>query len=151
MVETPICEKYGFLKRTDVVFDIEDFTKYLQTMEGGNKDLLPAQAVAAHVKGFFRFTPETTPPHKALITYQSLQQYFTHLKSTMKFSATTIAEKLRAVRQAIEYVGYQHKDDIEITSRCQTVRDRLKIWGKALTKDIKKQRNENSIKASYEV
>ena len=132
-------------------FDIEGFINYLQTMEGGNKDILPAKATAAHVRGFFRYTPETQPAYKALMCYQSLQNYFNHLKSTMKFSATTIAEKLRAIRQAIEYVSYVNEHDQEVISRGQTVKDRLKIWGKALTKDIKRQRNENLIKASYEV
>ena len=134
-----------------MAFNIDGFTEYLQTMEGGNKDVLPAKATAAHVRGFFRYTPETTPAYKALMSFQSLQCYFTHVKSTMKFSATTIAEKLRAVRQAIEYVAYLNEYNTEVTSRCQTVRDRLKIWGKALTKDIRKQRNENSIKSNYEV
>ena len=64
---------------------------------------------------------------------------------------TTIAEKLRAIRQAIEYVSYLNEHDQEVISRGQTVKDRLKIWGKALTKDIRRQRNENLIKASYEV
>lgn len=69
----------------------------------------------------------------------------------MKFSATTISEKLRGVRQAIEYVEYINEGNGEVTSRCQAVRDRLKRWGKALTKDIKKQRHENSLKSNYEV
>ena len=134
-----------------MAFDIEAFEQHLQTYEGGNKDPSPAKATAAHVKAFFRFTPETTPPYKALMCFQSLQHYFAHLKTTMKFSATTIQEKLRAIRQAIDYVAYIHDGNYQLISRCQTVRDRLKIWGKALTKDIKKQRHENSLKSSYEV
>ena len=52
----------------------------------------------------------------------------------MKFNATTIAEKLQAVRLASEYVAYLHEYDSEATSRCQTLENRLTKWGKALTK-----------------
>ena len=134
-----------------MAFDLQGFEEYLKTYEGGNKDPLPAKAIAAHVKGFFRFTPETSPPYKALISFQSLQNYFTHLKATLKLCATTIQEKLRAIRQAIDYVSYLHDTNDQFVSRCQTVNNRLKVWGKALTKDIRKQRHQNSLKSSYEV
>lgn len=55
MSETPIAEQYHFLKKAEVAFDISGFTEYLQTMEGGNKDLKPAKATAAHVRSFLRF------------------------------------------------------------------------------------------------
>ena len=149
--ETPIAERFRFLKKTEVNFDIAGFTNYLQTMEGGNKDVGPAKAIAAHVRGYFRHTPDRSPPHQALLEYQSLQQYFTHLKGTMEFAATTIAEKLRAIRQAIEYVAYENESDRDLVTRCLSVAARLKQWGKALTKDIRKQRNDCYIKASDEV
>ena len=89
----------------------------------------------------------------ALLNFHALQDYFKHLKTTMKFSATTVADKLRALRNAIEYVQYQHSDEgsSQTYSKCQEVKDRLKIWGNGLTKDIRKQRHQNSVKSSYEV
>ena len=89
----------------------------------------------------------------ALLNFQSLQAYFTHLKSTMNLSATTIAEKLRSLRQCIDYIMYKQSEEgsYQITYKCQEVKDRLKKWGSALTKDISKQRNNNSRKSSYEV
>lgn len=134
-----------------MTFDIQGFEEYLMTYEGGNKDPSPAKAIAAHVKGFFRFTPETEPSYKALICFQSLQGYFTYLKATLKLCATTIQEKLRAIRQAIDYVAYVHNSNDYFVSRCQSVNNRLKVWGKAMTKDIRKQRHQNSLKSSYEV
>ena len=125
--EAPIGKQYHYLNKTKVAFDIEAFEQHLQTYEGGNKDPSPAKATAAHVKAFFRFTPETTPPYKALMCFQSLQHYFAHLKTTMKFSPTTIQEKLRAIRQAINYVAYLHDGNYQLISRFQTVRDWLKI------------------------
>ena len=77
-----------------------------------------------------------------------------HLKTTMKFSPTTIANKLRAIRQAIEYVMYEQnagQGNHATFMKCQEVKDRLKKWGSALTKDNKKQQNNNSRKSSYEV
>ena len=62
-------EKFHFLKKEEVAFDIDGFINYLQTLEGGNKDYEPAKAIAAHVRGFFRFTPSTTPPHLALLNF----------------------------------------------------------------------------------
>lgn len=35
--------------------------------------------------------------------------------------------------------------------KCQEVKERLKKWGNALTKDIRKQRNEHALKCSHEV
>lgn len=78
--ETPIVERYRFLKKEQVAFDTEGFINYLQTLDGGNKDYEPAKAIAAHVKGYFRFTPATKPPHMALLNFHSLQEYFTHMK-----------------------------------------------------------------------
>ena len=69
---------------------------------------MPSKAIAVHVRGYFQFKPPTDPPHMALINFRALTEYFKHLKSTMKYSATTIADKLRALRQAIEYVQYQN-------------------------------------------
>ena len=69
----------------------------------------------------------------------------------MEFAATTIAGKLRAIRQAIEYVAYENESDGDLVTRCLSVATRLKQWGKALTKDIRKQRNDCYIKASDEV
>ena len=80
----PIAEKYHFLKKKEVTFDIDGFIPYLQSMEGGNKDLLPEKATAAHIRSFFRFTPETTPPHKALLCFTKLKskQYPKHLTTS---------------------------------------------------------------------
>ena len=145
-------ERYRFLKNEQVSFDIEGFTRYLQTLQGGNKDYEPAKAIAAHVRDFFRFTPSTKPPYMALLDFHSLEKYFGHLKS-IKFSVTTIADKLRALRQAIEYVMYEHSDEgsFQTYTKCQVVHNQLKNWGRALTKDIRKQRNQSSVKSSCEV
>lgn len=71
----------------------------------------------------------------------------------MKFSATTVTDKLRALRQAIEYVEYLQCDEgcSQTSTKCKEVKERLKRWGKGLTKDIRKQRNKNSVKSSYDV
>ena len=52
------------------------------------------KAIAAHVRGYFQFTPSTNPPHMVLINFHALTEYFKHLKSNMKYSATTVADKL---------------------------------------------------------
>ena len=61
LTETSIAEKYHFLKKKEPVnFDIEGFA-YLQTLDGGNRDVDPVKAIAAHVKGFFQYTRPTEP------------------------------------------------------------------------------------------
>jgi len=146
-------EKYHFLKKKEVNFDIDGLIAYLQTLDGGNKAYELAKAIATHVQGYFQYTTPTQPPYAALLNFHSLTNYFTHLKKTMKFSATTIAEKLRALRQAIEYVIYQQSDEGSHNTfiKCQKVKDRLKKWGNSLTKDIRKQRNVQAYKSSQEV
>ena len=65
-----------------------------------------------------------------------------HLKTKMNYSPTTITEKLRAIRHAIEYVMYQQsagQGSHATFMKCQEVKDRLKKWGNALTKDVRKQ------------
>lgn len=132
---------------------MEGFIAYLQTLDGGNKGFEPAKAIAAHARGYFEYTPETTPAYMAILNFKSLQNYFTHLQKTMKFSATTIAEKLRSLRHAIDYIMFEHSEEgsMQTTLKCQEIKDRLKKWGGALTKDIKKQRTQNSLKSNYEV
>ena len=141
------------MKKEPVDFDIMGFASYLQTLDGGNKETEPAKAIAAHVKGYFQYSTPTKPPHMALLDFHKLQNYFTHLKSERNLSATTIADKLRAIRQAIEYVQYEQTDEgcSKTHMKCQEVKDRLKKWGNGLTKDIRRQRNHMSIKSHHEV
>ena len=112
---------------------------YLQTLDGGNKDHEPAKAIGAHVRGYFQFTKPTKPPHMALLNFDTLLKYFTHIKT--KYRATTVADKLRAVRQAIEYVQFKQSEvgSSETNAKCQEVKERLQRWGRGLTKDIRKQ------------
>ena len=153
LIESPILSKYHFMKKEPVDFDIMGFASYLQTLDGGNKETKPAKAIAAHVKGYFQYSTPTKPPHMALLDFHKLQNYFTQLKSESNSSATTIADKLRAIRQAIEYVQYEQTDEgcSKTHMKCQEVKDRLKKWGNGLTKDIRRQRNHMSIKSHHKV
>lgn len=101
-------------------------TTYLQTLDGENKEHKPAKAIAANARKYIKFTPATTPAYMALLNFQSLQKYFMHLKSTMKFCATTVAEKIRSLRHAIDYVMYEHSDERSFTFKYIKVKDRLK-------------------------
>ena len=151
--ETPIVEKYHFLRKEEVNFNIDGLIGYLQTLDGSNKDYEPAKAIGAHVRGYFQYTPPTRPPHAALLDFHALTNYFSHLKTERKFSATTISDKLRAIRHAIDYVMYEQSEEGSHSTliKCEQVKERLKKWGKALTKDIKKQRNRHALKCSHEV
>lgn len=151
--DTPIAEKYHFLNKEEVNFNIDGLVSYLQTLDGSNKDYEPAKAIGAHVRGFFQYTPPTRPSHAALLDFHALTDYFSFLKNERKFSATTISDKLRAIRQAIDYVMYQQSEEgsHSTLTKCEQVKERLKKWGKALTKDIKKQRTQHALKCSHEV
>ena len=77
--ETPVVEKFHFLKRKEVNIDIEGLIGYVQTPDRGNKDVEPAKAIGVHVRGYFQYTAPTTPPHLALTNFHSLTDYFMHL------------------------------------------------------------------------
>lgn len=116
---------------------------YLQTLCGTNKDFNPAKAIAAHVRGFVQFIPPTNP-----------QMALVDLKNHLRLSPTTVADKLRAICHAIKYVQYQHSNEAgnsHTYTKCQEVKERLNIWEKGLTKEIRKQQHHNFLKSHNEV
>ena len=69
------------------------------------------------------------------------------------FSDYTVLSDAMLIRCAIDYVVYEQSEEVSHSTliKCEQVKERLKKWGKAFTKDIKKQRNQYALKCSHEV
>ena len=52
-MEIPIVDKYHYLQKTEVNFDIDGLISHLQTLDGTNKAYEAARAIGAHVRGYF--------------------------------------------------------------------------------------------------
>jgi len=87
-------------------FDIDGFIDYLQSLAGGNKSYNVARAIAADVAVFFQHTSHssTSTYYDILLDSTNLYNYIKHLQNDKQFTASTVSEKLRRLRQAIEFV-----------------------------------------------
>ena len=126
-------------------FDIDGFIDYLQSLAGGNKSYNVARAIAADVAVFFQHTSHssTSTYYDILLDSTNLYNYIKHLQNDKQFTASTVSEKLRRLRQAIEFVEDREnslKLDQKLLSRCQLITSLLAKWGKSLHKEIAKQR-----------
>ena len=76
------------------------------------------------------------------------------MQNNKQFTASTVSEKLRRLRQAIEYTEAREnnlKVNQELFSRCQLISNLLVKWGKSLHKDIAKLRRKQNIISQQQV
>ena len=138
------------------LFDINGFTEYLQSLSGGNKSYSVAKAIAADILLFYEQASHssTSTYYDILLNTSNLYNYINHLQNTKQFTASTVSEKLRRLRQAIEYTEAKEnntKVNQELFSRCQLITRLLIKWGKSLHKDIAKQRRKQDIISQQQV
>lgn len=138
------------------MFDIDGFIDYLQSLAGGNKSYSVAKAIAADISLFFEQTSHssTSTYYDPLLDTNNLYKYINHLQTNKHFTASTISEKLRRLRQAIEYTEAREnsiKIDQELFSRCQRITSQLVKWGKSLHKEISIQRKKQDMISQQQV
>ena len=84
----------------------------------------------------------------------NLKNYFHQLQDKFQFAATTISEKIRRLRLAIEYTIHKENPDecnTVMFVRCTKIINNLMKWGKSLCKDVHKQRNKQAIVSAQKV
>ena len=89
-----------------------------------------------------------------LLNVENLYSYISILQDQNGFAATTIADKLRRLQQAIEYtIVTENKDERNDSMfvRCQRVIKHLEKWRHSLRKDIAKQRMKQYLISEKEV
>jgi len=129
------------------MFDADGFIEYLQSLAGGKKSYSVAKAITADILTFLEQTSHssTSSYYDILLDTSNLYNYVNHLQKEKQFTASTVSEKLRRLRQAIEFVETTEnkmKLDQKLLSRCQLISNLLSKWGKSLHKNIDKQRRE---------
>jgi len=150
-------ERYTGHTASSTVFDVDGFIEYLQSLSGGNKSYNIAKAIAADVSLFFEQQishGSTDTYYDILLNTRNLYAYTTHLQNNKKFTASTVSEKLRRLRQAIEYTEAKEnslKVNPKLFSRCQLIAGLLTKWGKSLHKDIAKQRRKQNVISQQQV
>ena len=89
-----------------------------------------------------------------LLNVENLYNYIRVLQEQNGFAATTVANKLRRMQQAIEYtIVTENKDETNDSMfvRCQRVIKHLEKWRQSLRQDIAKQRMKQHLISEKEV
>ena len=77
-----------------------------------------------------------------------LKNYLEYLQQNFQFAATTISEKIRRLRLAIEYTLHtENANECNTTMfmRCTKILTNLTKWGKSLSREIQQQRNKQAM------
>lgn len=133
-------------------FDFNGFNEYLTSIAGGKKSTTAAKSIVTDVQNYFYYTNPaantTLPYYDLLLDMDHLKNYLQHLQQNFQFAATTISEKIRRLRLAIEYTLHKENSTECNTSmfiRCNKILTNLIKWGKSLSKDIQHQRNKQAL------
>ena len=136
-------------------FDFNGFTEYLTSIAGGKKSVSTAKAIVADIQNYFFFISDSHKPHyNLLLDMENLKNYLQYLQQHFTFASTTITEKIRWLRLAVEYTLHiDNSDECDITMfmRCTKILTNLLKWGKSMSKDIQKQRHKQSVKSAQKV
>jgi len=137
-----------------VNFDSEGFLDYLQSLVGRKRSLTAAKAIAVDVIKYYECFPTQNSYYETILNMENLRAYLQSVQEDRGYSATTIAEKIRRLRNAVDFVMFKENTDKTNTNfyiRCQKVNDNLKKWGKGMCTDIQKQQNRQAVESRKEV
>jgi len=92
-------------------FNYETFTNYLQGIAGGNRSLTTAKSITKDVQTFmahstFQGSKSTESDVDLLLNKKAIEAFFIYLKN-QTYQPTTIAEKLRRIKMAIQFILHQ--------------------------------------------
>ena len=135
-------------------FDFHDFQLHLQGLAGGDRNEATAKAMVADVQRFFEKVSsksKDSPLTNKLLSIKNIENYYTSLKQADK-AATTIAEKLRRIREAVRFVQMGLKDsDSTLYMKAQRVIDFISNSTKKMAKPIKLQRQKHALRMANEL
>ena len=123
-------------------FDLKGFNAYLRTSAGGNRNRTTATAITSDLSIFFTVTAHSSSDAyniDSLFNETNLRSFFHHLKNMYK--PTTITEKLRRVKLAVQYTMDSKENYI---SRGSSVLTLLTNWCHSLSQAVAIQRKGHS-------
>ena len=125
-------------------FSYDAFMQYLQGV-GGNKSIT-SKSIVSDVEKYLTNCSHGSSTKSAtdlLLDKKVLQAHYD--KSKDIYQPTTITEKLRRLKMAIEFLNHTH-DNEEVYMKATRTMEMLSRWIKALSKAIGKQRQQHGIK-----
>ena len=132
--------------------------EYLTSIAGGRKNKSSAAAIVAEIKCYYTFIEgfsETAMPYyDYLLNLQYLKAYLDYLQEDCELAPTTVSEKLRRLKLAIEFTLFIEnptETDAVLFTRAHQILMHLSKWGKSLSKGIKEQRRKHSLVSAKQV
>ena len=139
-------------------FNFTGFYEYLTSIAGGKKSPSSATTIVTDIQNYFLYTNPNSntalPYYDLLLDMNRLKNYLQHLQNNFQFAATTISEKIRRLRIAIEYTLYKenaNECNTIMFMRCTKILTNLSKWGRSITKEIRQQRNQHALVSQQEV
>jgi len=132
-----------------LVFQSEDFNKYLRTAEGRDPKVAGRISVEISRKFFGLFGDSDV---NRLVDTSSLLDYLSSLLDDRNLAPSTVCDKLRNIELAIDYIECKYDDEInDLEHKCKKAIKWLKQRSKISKKKIGGQRVENSIRGEENV
>ena len=142
------------MKSKSSVFDGSAFKKYLIVAEGKEEE--SANRINADVAHFFNYASTMSQSTSCnytdlLLDTHVLLNYFNHLKLEKCLAPTTVADKIKKLHHAIDYTILENKNNLHLLNECNHVNVLISKWGKSLSKEIKKQRIQQSLRSEKDI
>ena len=148
----------SYLKVKVKEFDYSTFMQYLTSIAGGRKNKSSATAIVAEIKNYYNFIGDFSETgqhyYDYLLNLQHLKAYLDYLQEDCELAPTTISEKIRRLRLAIEFTLFFEnpaETDAVLFTRAHQILMHLSKWGKSLSKGIKEQRRKHSLVSAKQV
>ena len=125
-------------------FNFKGFNAYLLTPAGGRRSNPAAKAITSDLMMFFNTTPQSgSDAYKVdtIFEQNNVESYIHHIKTTKNYKPTTVAEKIRRLKLAIEYIMVLYSSDTYVT-KGKVMLTLLTTWCHSLSQDISRQRME---------
>ena len=139
-------------------FDFDSFQHYLQSIAGGRKNKTSATAITVELKNYYHFVAPFADSnvhyYDYLLNLKHLKSYLDYLQEDCEFAPTTISEKIRRLRMAMEFVLYKEnpmETNTSFFTRTHQIMMHLSKWCKSLSKGIKEQRRKHVFASAKQV
>ena len=123
-------------------------------LAGGDRNEATAKAIVADIHRFFddiAGSSQTTCTISQLLNKQNIQNFYTTMKQDGK-AATTMAEKLRRIKEAVRFIQLSlQEDDTILYMKAQKVLDFIATSIKKMAKQIKMQQHKHAIEVENEL
>ena len=127
-------------------FNFEGFTAYLRSTAGGNRNKSTARSITSDVMMFFSNIAESSKDKNCckidmLFNIANLRSFLHFITHEKNYKPTTITEKIRRLKLAIQYIMSNSKDHCNRGNRLLKL---LTMWCQSLSQDVTAQRKEST-------